>query len=292
MSRLRPIEDKYSIEKEHWVGSAFRVKNYFPEGKDLLERFSPFALMDYNSPMNFPASKSPRGIGPHPHRGIETVTFAFKGAVEHHDNAGNHGIIYPGDVQWMTAGSGIMHKEYHEKEFQKTGGTFHMIQLWISLPKKDKLTNPKYQELKKENMGSLQLPNNNGYVEIIAGEFQGIKGPAYTFSPINIYILNLKSNGALVFKEPGNYNTGILVLSGDLNINDTKSIENDFILFENKEGSIEIDNVISDSKLIILSGEPLNEPAVAGGPFIMNTKEELRKAALDYREGKFGTDNF
>lgn len=292
MSKLRPIEDKYSIEKEHWVGSAFRVRNYFPEGKDLLERFSPFALMDYNAPIKFPASKSPRGIGPHPHRGIETVTFAFEGSVEHHDNAGNHGIIYPGDVQWMTAGSGIMHKEYHEKEYQKIGGIFHMIQLWISLPKKDKLTNPKYQELKKENMGNFELPNNNGHVEIIAGEFQGVKGPAYTFSPMNIYIVNLKSNGTLNLNEPENYNAGLLVLSGDLEINNTRSTENDFILFENEKGSIKIDNVTSDSKLIILSGEPLNEPAVARGPFVMNTKEELREAALDYREGRFGTDDF
>lgn len=292
MSKLRPIEDKYSIEKEHWVGSAFRVRNYFPEGKDLLERFSPFALMDYNAPIKFPASKSPRGIGPHPHRGIETVTFAFEGSVEHHDNAGNHGIIYPGDVQWMTAGSGIMHKEYHEKEYQKIGGIFHMIQLWISLPKKDKLTNPKYQELKKENMGNFELPNNNGHVEIIAGEFQGVKGPAYTFSPMNIYIVNLKSNGTLNLNEPENYNTGLLVLSGDLEINNTRSTENDFILFENEKGSIKIDNVTSDSKLIILSGEPLNEPAVARGPFVMNTKEELKEAALDYREGRFGTDDF
>ena len=292
MTKLRAIEDKYTIEKEHWVGSAFRVRNYFPEGKNLLERFSPFALMDYNAPIKFPASKSPRGIGPHPHRGIETVTFAFQGAVEHHDNAGNHGIIYPGDVQWMTAGSGIMHKEYHEREFQKTGGIFHMIQLWISLPKKDKLTNPKYQELKKENMGNLKLSNNSGSVEVIAGEFQCVKGPAYTFSPMNIYIVNLKSNGILSLKEPGDYNTGILVISGDLDINNTKTTENDFILFENKEGSIKIDNITSNSKLIVLSGEPLNEPAVAAGPFIMNTKEELRKAALDYREGKFGTDDF
>lgn len=292
MADLRPIEDKYSIEKEHWVGSGFRVRNYFPEGKNLLKRFSPFALMDYNAPKEFPPSGSPKGIGPHPHRGIETVTFAFEGSVEHHDNAGNHGIIYPGDVQWMTAGAGIMHKEYHEKEFQNTGGIFHMIQLWINLPKKDKLTNPKYQELKRENMGKLKLENDNGDVSVVAGEFQGVKGPALTFSPMNIYIVNLKTSGSITLNEPGSYNTGILMLSGDLNINNTPCTENDFILFENKEGIIKIDNISSDSKMIILSGEPLNEPVVAGGPFIMNTKEELRQAMDDYREGKFGTEKF
>lgn len=292
MSSFRPIEDKYFIEKEHWVGSGFRVRNYFPEGKNLLQRFSPFALMDYNAPMEFRPSKSPKGIGPHPHRGIETVTFAFKGAVEHHDNAGNHGIIYPGDVQWMTAGAGIMHKEYHEKEFQQKGGIFHMIQLWISLPKKYKLTAPRYQELQKENMGNLTLPNDDGDVIVVAGEFKGIKGPALTFSPMNIYIVNLKAGGSINLNEPGNYNTGILLISGSLDINNTTCKENDFILFENKEGTIAIDKINSDSKLIILSGEPLNEPALAAGPFVMNTKEELRQASLDYREGRFGTDDF
>lgn len=292
MNDFRPIEVKYFIEKEHWVGSAFRVRNYFPEGKNLLERFSPFALMDYNAPKEFPPSRSPKGIGPHPHRGIETVTFAFQGSVEHHDNAGNHGIIYPGDVQWMTAGAGIMHKEYHEKEFQKKGGIFHMIQLWISLPKKDKLTKPRYQALKKEDMGKVKLSKDKGNVEIIAGEFEGVKGPALTFSPMNIYILNLKAGGKINLNEPKDYNTGILMISGDLDINNSPCEENDFVLFENKEGIISIDNIRSDSKLIVLSGEPLDEPAIARGPFVMNTQEELKEAMLDYREGNFGTDKF
>lgn len=292
MANLRPIEEKYSIEKEHWVGSAFRVRNYFPEGKNLLERFSPFALMDYNPPKEFPAAKSARGIGPHPHRGIETVTFAFQGSVEHHDNAGNHGIIYPGDVQWMTAGSGIMHKEYHEKTFGRKGGIFHMIQLWISLPRKDKFTDPRYQEIKNKDLGKISLEENKAHITVVAGEFGDVKGPALTFSPMNIYIIDLKAGGSLDFSEPGDYNTGLLVIKGDLNINNTRSKENDFILFENKDGKISIDGVVSDSKLIVLSGQPLGEPAVAGGPFIMNTKEELRQAASDFREGKFGTDKF
>ena len=292
MTNLRPIEDKYSIVKKHWVGSAFRVRNYFPEGKNLLDRFSPFALMDYNDPIEFPPSKTPRGIGPHPHRGIETVTFAFKGAVEHHDNNGNHGIIYPGDVQWMTAGSGIMHKEYHERIFQKSGGEFHVIQLWISLPKKYKFTNPRYQAIKKEDMGKLALADNNGQITVVAGNFQGVKGPALTFSPMNIYLGNLKAKSKLEIQEPGNYNTGLLLMSGNLNINNTKCEENDFILFENRDGLISIENLDSDSHFIVLSGEPLNEPALAAGPFIMNTKEELKEAARDYREGRFGSEDF
>ncbi len=292
MSDFRPIEDKYFIEKEHWVGSAFRVRNYFPEGKNLLKRFSPFALMDYNVPKEFPPSRSPKGIGPHPHRGIETVTFAFQGSVEHHDNHGNHGIIYPGDVQWMTAGLGIMHKEYHEKEFQKTGGIFHMIQLWISLPKKDKFTDPRYQEIQEKDMGKVDLPENKADLTIVAGEFQGVKGPALTFSPMNIYIVNLKAGAAINLDEPGSYKTGILMLSGALDINNTACKENDFILFENKEGTIAIDNVSNDSKLIVLSGQPLNEPVIAGGPFVMNTREELKEALDDYRNGNFGSEDF
>ena len=292
MTNLRPIESKYSIEKEHWVGSAFRVRNYFPEGKNLLERFSPFVLMDYNAPFEHPASRSPKGIGPHPHRGIETVTFAFKGAVEHHDNSGNHGIIYPGDVQWMTAGKGIMHKEYLEKEFQKSGGTFHMIQLWVNLPIKDKYTEPRYQDIKNKDMGKVELSDQGADITVVAGEFMDTKGPALSFSPMNIYTIDLKAGGSLDIEEPGSYNTGLLLMEGQVEINGNKSQENDFILFENTEGLIQLNNLGSDAKLIVLSGEPLDEPVVAAGPFVMNTKEELRKASLDYRNGRFGTDDF
>ncbi len=291
MSSLRPIEEKYSIEKEHWVGTSFRVRNYFPEGRNLLDRFSPFALMDYNAPREFPPSKSPKGIGPHPHRGIETVTIAFQGNVEHHDNAGNHGIIYPGDVQWMTAGKGIMHKEYHEREYQLKGGMFQMVQLWISLPKKDKYTEPRYQDVRNEDMGKLTLQNDMGEITVISGEVMGSKGPALTFSPINLYVVDLKSEGKIELNEPEDYNTGILVLNGDIVVNDLACIDNDFILFENKEGKIEISNRLN-AKLLVLSGQPLNEPAYAAGPFVMNSKEELRQAADDYRNGVFGTDKF
>lgn len=292
MSNYRPIEVKYSVEREHWVGNGFRVRNYFPEGMDLLQRFTPFALMDYNAPKEFTPSNSPRGIGAHPHRGIETVTFAFQGAVEHHDNAGNHGIIYPGDVQWMTAGGGIMHKEYHEKEFLTNGGVFQMIQLWVGLPKKDKFTDPRYQEITNDMMGKVSLPEESGNITIVAGQFEGTKGPALTFSPMNIYIVDLKAERTLNINEPGSYNTGILLITGNVRINETECMENDFILFENKEGIISVISGSSDAKFILLSGEPLNEPQIAGGPFVMNTKEELRQASLDYREGRFGTDKF
>ena len=292
MTSLRPIEDVFTVEKEHWVGTGFRVRNYFPGGRNLLNRFSPFALLDYNSPFEFPPSGTPRGIGPHPHRGLETVTLVFEGAVEHHDNEGNHGIIYPGDVQWMTAGKGIMHKEYHEKNFYLNGGIFHLVQLWTSLPKKDKYTEPRYQEILKDDMGKIDLPDGSGNVTVISGRFNETTGPAMTFSPINMYVVNLNSRGIITLDEPGIFNTGILMISGSAMINGKACIHKDFILFENTDGSIEIQAEEQGSKLLVLSGEPLNEPAVAAGPFVMSTNEELRQAAQDYREGKFGTDKF
>jgi len=292
MSILRPIEEKFVIEKEHWVGNGFHVRNYFPGGRNLLQRFSPFALMDYNIPKEFKPSTSSRGIGPHPHRGIETVTFAFEGAVEHHDNAGNHGIIYPGDVQWMTAGGGIMHKEYHEKEFLKQGGVFHMIQLWVNLPKKDKFVPGRYQDLPNSKLGKKELPEGAGNVTVISGEFKGVKGPAMTYSPMNIYLMDVKGGSSVTFEEPGEYNTGMLLTEGHAQVNGTDCTHKDFILFENRKGIIALKAGEEGVKLIVLSGEPLNEPAVAGGPFVMNTREELDQAFQDYREGNFGTEDF
>ena len=291
MENLRPIEEIYSIDKARWVGSGFRVRNYFPEGRDLLNRFTPFALMDYNAPFEFKPSGSPRDIGAHPHRGIETVTFAFQGSVEHHDNAGNHGIIYPGDVQWMTAGKAIMHKEYHEEEFQKNGGFMEMVQLWISLPKKDRLTEPRYQDITNDDMGIYQTSCKKGTVTIVAGEFQGVKGPAKTFSPMNVYIVDLEDEGSITLNEPGDYNTGMLILSGNMEVNNSPAKDKDFVLFENDEGKIEI-NSKSPTKFLLLSGQPLNEPQAAAGPFVMNTKEELKQASQDYRDGLFGTERF
>lgn len=292
MEKLRPIEIKFRGHEPHWVGNGFWVSQYFPRGMNLLERFTPFILMDYNAPFEFPPSDNPRGIGPHPHRGFETVTFAFEGAVEHHDNAGNHGIIYPGDVQWMTAGKGILHKEYHEKEFSKSGGIFHMIQLWVNLPREDKMTEPRYQDLAKEDMGEYILEDNKGRVAIVAGEFKGVKGPAKTFSPINIYTIELENGGSIDFAEPGDYNTGILVLSGDIKINNRESSEKDFILFHNREGDIRIESISEKAKVIVLSGQPIDEPIATGGPFVMNTKEEIATASKDFREGKFGSSDF
>lgn len=293
MRNFRTIETSFKGPGFHMVGDGFKVSQYFPGGKDLLVRFSPFILMDYNKPYYFEPSNSRRGVDAHPHRGFETVTIAYAGKVEHHDNKGNHGIIGPGDVQWMTAGSGVLHKEYHEEDFSKSGGVLHMIQLWVNLPKKYKMTEPKYQALTSESMGVYKLDNAEGEIRIIAGEVNGVKGPASTFTKINLYNVDLKNNGKTIINEPSNFNTGLLVIGGKVKINEDKVYDEDeFILFDNIEGEMSIEAVTETALVIVLSGEPINEPVASYGPFVMNTKEELVKAYKDYESGKFGTFDF
>ncbi|WP_195940076.1 pirin family protein [Romboutsia sp. 1001713B170131_170501_G6] len=293
MSKLRSIETSFKGAAPHFVGDGFRVSQYFPAGKNLLTRFSPFILLDYNQPHYFEPSEARRGVGAHPHRGFETVTIAYDGKVEHHDNSGNHGVIGPGDVQWMTAGSGVLHKEYHEEQFSKDGGMLHMIQLWVNLPNKYKMTKPKYQPITKENISVYKLSNHEGEIKVIAGEVKGVKGPASTFSKMNIYNVCLKNHGKVILNEPSEFNTGILIINGEMKINnDSIYKENDFILFDNVEGEIILESVSEDSLAIVLSGEPLNEPVIAHGPFVMNTESEIIKAYEDYNSGKFGQLNF
>jgi len=192
----------------------------------------------------------------------------------------------------MTAAAGIMHKEYHEKEFSKQGGVFHMIQLWVNLPAKDKFAEPGYQAITKEQMGKVSLPDEKGGITIVAGAFKGVKGPAKTFTPMNIYTVELKQGGAVTLNEPANFNFGMLILSGEVKVNGRAGKEKDFVLFKNEEGEAVIEAASNDVKIFVLSGEPINEPIAAGGPFVMNTREELRQANEDFNNGKFGTFDF
>lgn len=270
----------------HMVGDGFRVHNFFPSGHKL--EMSPFYLLDYNAKIEFSPRNEPRGVGVHPHRGFETVTIAYQGAVAHHDSAGNSGIIYPGDVQWMTAASGILHKEYHEEEFSKKGGLFQMVQLWVNLPAKDKMSPPKYQGIKQNEIEQFTLPDNSGIIEIIAGKYQDKKGNANTFSPIEMYNARLNSGGKANFNFAANYNTGIVVIEGKVKINETEIVDvNQFIHFKNEGEEIKIE-ALTQSVLLILSGEPINEPIAAYGPFLMNKPEEIQQAIADYNNGKFG----
>lgn len=293
MKSFRTIETFFRGSDFHMVGDGFKVTQYFPQGRNLLLRFSPFILLDYNPPCYFEPSNHRPGVGAHPHRGFETVTIDYAGKVEHHDNKGNHGIIGPGDVQWMTAGSGVLHKEYHETEFSKNGGILHMIQLWVNLPRKDKMVDPKYQTILKDDMGIYKIPENHGEIKIIAGEVKGVKGPASTFSKINLYNVNLRNYGVVYLDEPSNFNTGILIINGNVKVNDERTFgEGEFILFNNVEGDIKVESISEESLFLVLSGEPLNEPVVPYGPFVMNTEREIVQAYKDFEDGKFGTLNF
>jgi redox-sensitive bicupin YhaK (pirin superfamily) len=273
--------------KPGMVGDGFRVYNYIPGTGISQQRISPFLLLDFNAAFDFGPSDHIRGVDVHPHKGFETVTIAYKGSVAHHDSTGNSGIIHPGDVQWMTAGAGILHKEYHEQEFSKRGGPFEMVQLWVNLPKKDKSSPAHYQAITKDQMGSIVLPNDKGIVNVIAGNFNGVKGPAETYSPVNLFDVKLKKGGDVVINLPASYNTAILIVNGNVQINDEQAGEHSFILFKNEGEEITI-NAEEDSVLLVLSGEPLNEPIASYGPFVMNTQEEILESIQAFQAGKFG----
>lgn len=273
----------------HMVGDGFRVHNFFPNGYNMpQDRMSPFYLLDYNARMSWSPREDPRGVGVHPHRGFETVTIAYQGKVQHHDSRGNAGVIGQGDIQWMTAGAGILHKEYHEREFSRQGGVFQMVQLWVNLPAKDKMTPPKYQAITNGEIPKYQLPDGAGEVEVIAGSFDGLKGVASTFTPIEMYNIRLKAGGSMEFNLPASYNTGILVVEGSVKVNGEQDAPLDnFILFKNDGEHITLSSQ-EGALLLVLSGEPIREPIVGYGPFLMNTKQEIIRAFDDLNAGKFG----
>lgn len=286
-SNFRGIEGILPPTNSHMVGNGFKVMNFFPNGRGFEERMSPFFLLDFNAEVNFPPSEISRGVGVHPHRGIETITFAYKGGVEHHDSKGNHGIINKGDIQWMTAGGGVLHKEYHEKNFDKNGGAFEMVQLWINLPQKHKMTPAKYQSILHTEKPTVSLPDDMGWIHVIAGEYAGVKGIATTFSPVHMYDIHLTEGADFSFVLPENFNSGILVVDGGITVNGQVVPENNYVQLKNEAGDIHI-QANKKSILLVLSGEPLNEPYVSYGPFVMNTEEEIKQAIEDYNNGKFG----
>jgi redox-sensitive bicupin YhaK (pirin superfamily) len=274
----------------HMVGDGFRVHNFFPSGYNMGQyRMSPFFMLDYNSKVEFSPREIPRGVGVHPHRGFETVTIAYHGKVAHHDSMGNSGIIGEGEVQWMTAASGILHKEYHEQEFSRKGGLFQMVQLWVNLPAKYKMSQPGYQAITKEQMGLYISPDGQAQFQIIAGEINGVKGPATTFSPIVLANLKLQAGAKHSFELPSEYNTGLLVIDGQVVFNDKELAPTDhFALFRNDGTTITV-QAEQDAIVLVLSGQPIQEPIASYGPFLMNTNEELQQAVNDFSQGKFGS---
>ena len=287
---IKPIERIYSPASPHFVGDGFRVHNFIPSGNLMdMKRMSPFIMLDYNSKFYFPPTDQPRGVGVHPHRGFETVTIAYKGKVAHHDSSGNSGIIGEGDVQWMTAASGILHKEYHEENWSKQGGDFQMVQLWVNLPAKYKMSQPKYQEIQSNNMSEVALADNAGVIKIIAGEYEGVKGNASTFTPLHMMNAHLNKGGSASFSFPSHFNTVVLVIEGKITVNNEEEIPTDHLgLFENSGEEFSI-TASEDSLVLVLSGEPINEAIASHGPFVMNNREELVQAFNDYNNGKFGT---
>ena len=286
--QTKNIEIVVAPRPAHFVGDGFRVHNFIPSAYHLdMQRMDPFIMLDYNSKFHFNASANPRGVGVHPHRGFETVTIAYQGKVEHHDSAGGGGIIGEGDVQWMTAASGVLHKECHETEWSKKGGVFQMVQLWVNLPAKNKMNPPKYQAIKNSEMSMYDL-QENGFIEVIAGEYKDKKGPASTFSPVHMMNAKLKAGGKADFSFPAHYNTLALVIEGSIIVNNKEKVATDhLVLFENVGENFNIE-ANEDSIVLVLSGEPLNEPIYAHGPFVMNTKEEIMQAFADFNTGKFG----
>lgn len=282
---IKSVSAVLAAPAPHMVGDGFKVSNFFPGGYKI--KMSPFYMLDFNDKMELSPTNQLRGVGVHPHRGFETVTIAYHGAIAHHDSAGNSGIIYPGDVQWMTAASGILHKEYHEKEFSRKGGLFQMVQLWVNLPAKHKMSKPKYQEIQNDTIGRYVLPENAGKIEVIAGQYMDVIGAATTFSKMNVYNVHLNAGGEAVFNFPADFNTGLLIIEGNLVINGEKAAGNEFVYFKNDGEEIHA-KASENSIILVLSGEPIDEPIAQYGPFLMNNQAEIKLAISDYNEGKFG----
>lgn len=285
--KTRNVEKVSKPGTPHFVGDGFRVHNFIP-GTSTMKRMDPFIMLDYNSKYNFPPSQIPKGVGVHPHRGFETVTIAYKGRVEHGDSAGGGGIIGEGDVQWMTAASGILHKEFHETEWSKTGGEFQMVQLWVNLPAKDKMSSPRYQAIANSDITKVALPNGAGEVEVISGEYNGTIGAASTFSTVHMYNAKLNKGAKVEFTFPQHYTTALLMVEGDTIVNgDNRAPQDHFVMFSNDGDTFALE-ALNDSVVLVLSGEPINEPIASHGPFVMNTQEELVEAFQDFNTGKFG----
>jgi redox-sensitive bicupin YhaK (pirin superfamily) len=284
----RRIEGIYAPPGLHWVGDGFWVAGYFSAIRDAARKLSPFLLLDYAPAHDFAPSERPRGVGVHPHRGFETVTIAFQGSVAHHDSAGGGGIIGPGDAQWMTAASGILHKEYHEQGYSRRGGPFQVAQLWVNLPRRHKSAPPRYQPILAGEWGVATLPDGAGHVRVLAGEYAGARGPAKTFTPIQLYDVRLNAKGAADFTLPARDNAALLVMKGDVALGVERARAGDFVVFDNVGDAVRVEAGEDEAQLLVMSGEPIDEPVVQYGPFVMNTRQEIVEAFEDLERGKFG----
>lgn len=277
----------YQAGSQHMVGDGFPVRNMIP-GAGVDEQLSPFLLLDYLGPEQFPPTNRRLGVGEHPHRGFETVTIMYHGKVAHRDSTGSGGVIGPGDVQWMTAASGIVHEELHEKEFAERGGLLEGIQLWVNLPKAFKMSPPRYQTLVSSAIPTVVLDGGAGSLRVIAGEFHGTKGPANTFSPVHLYDLHLKAGHRIDLPLPEGFNSSLFVLHGEVTLNGVQDVREVEIALLKQEGERVSVEAKQDATVLVLSGKPIAEPIARYGPFVMNTRDELIQAVQDYQAGKMG----
>ena len=284
MKKLMSVQGN---DRGHWVGDGFPVRTLFFY-QDLGKEMSPFLMLDFAGPKQFPVTTERKGVGSHPHRGFETVTFVYEGEVEHKDSTGQGGVIGPGEVQWMTAGAGILHEEFHSAAFARAGGVLQMIQLWVNLPAKDKMTSPGYQPILRQQIPELALANGSGTARVIAGSFGGETGPARTFTPMQVVDLKLKKGAALTIPVPAGWSTGLVVLHGAVQAQDgAVATDAQMLMYEHAGQDIAV-QVLEDSVALLLCGEPIEEPISGHGPFVMNTKAEIVQAIEDFNGGRFG----
>lgn len=284
MKKVVSIERKPSA---HWVGDGFPVRTVF-SFDTLGYRISPFLLLDYAGPAEFVPADQPRGVDEHPHRGFETVTIVYQGELEHRDSAGNHGKIGPGDMQWMTAASGVVHEEEHSREFTRLGGTLEVVQLWVNLPKEFKMSSPRYQTILDRQIPSVSLPDGAGAVRVIAGEFEGVKGPAETFTPINLWELRLNTYHRAEFMLPRGFTTALFVLRGEVALPEAERAGESDLALLTREGELLHIEAREEATLLVLNGAAIDEPVAAYGPFVMNSKTEITQAIEDYHDGRLG----
>lgn len=284
---MKKILGTYSAPGGHWVGDGFPVRSLFSyntHGKSV----SPFLLLDYAGPAHFEPADKPRGVGEHPHRGFETVTIVYEGEVEHRDSTGAGGKIGPGDVQWMTAASGILHEEFHSREFTREGGTLEMVQLWVNLPARDKMSAPRYQTLLDADIPAVALPDDAGKVRVIAGEYAGHRGPAQTHTPMNVWDVRLEQGHAVRFQLPEGHTTVLVILHGTVEVNGSEIVRDAQMVMFERTGNELLLEANSKATMLLLSGEPIDEPIVGHGPFVMNNEDEIQQAFSDFNSGHFG----
>jgi quercetin 2,3-dioxygenase len=284
---MKKVVNIASAPPMHWVGDGFPVRSLFSYHSHARE-LSPFLLLDYAGPAAFAAAERPRGVGQHPHRGFETVTIVYQGEVEHRDSTGSGGIIGPGDVQWMTAGGGILHEEFHSHSFTRKGGIMEMVQLWVNLPAKNKMVRPGYQAILAEDIPTVQLPDDAGTLRLIAGNFDGRAGPAHTYTPLSVWDVAMRANGRLDAAIATGWTAAIVVLRGTLLINDSDIARSSQLVTLDRIGDRVTIEANHEAAFLVLAGEPIDEPVVGHGPFVMNSASEISAAVQDFRNGRFG----